>query len=183
MWPSWDSELFKWINLHHTELFDSVMIFFSNKYVWIPFYLLIFYYLIRKFKQQSWKPIVYLIISVAISDQICSSILKPWIQRLRPCHEASFQSWIHLADGCGGQFGFCSSHAANSFALAIGLYLITKNKNMLYLIIAWASIISYSRIYLGAHYPLDVIVGGLIGMGVAFGIKRIMNYELIIYNS
>ncbi len=167
MWPNWDIELFKWINQQHSDFLDPIMIFFSNKYVWIPFYLLLVSFLIKKFKKNSWKGIVYLIASVAISDQICSSILKPWTQRLRPCHEPNFQSWIYLAEGCGGQFGFCSSHAANSFALAIGFYVLTKNKSWLNAMIVWATIISYSRIYLGAHYPIDVLVGAGIGVSVA----------------
>ncbi len=167
MWPNWDTELFKWINQHHSDLLDPVMVFLSNKYVWIPFYLLLIGHLIKKFKKNAWKGILYLLASIAISDQICSSILKPWTQRLRPCHESAFQTWIHLADGCGGQFGFCSSHAANSFALAIGFYVLTKNKPWLYAMISWAALISYSRVYLGAHYPIDVLVGAGIGTAVA----------------
>lgn len=175
MWPNWDTLLFKWINQHHSSGLDSIMIFFSNKYVWIPLYLYLIGLLIYRFKHTAWKYILYLIVSVAISDQICSSFLKPLIQRIRPCHEAGFQSWIHLAEGCGGQFGFCSSHAANSFALAIGFYLITKNKAWLYVLVCWASIIAYSRIYLGAHYPIDVIVGAGVGTAVAVILKRIVN--------
>ncbi len=175
MWPNWDTELFRWINLHHSIELDSIMIFFSNKYVWIPLYVYLIGFLIYRFKNIAWKYILYLIFSVAISDQICSSILKPLIQRLRPCHEESFQSWIHLANGCGGQFGFCSSHAANTFALAIGIYLITQQKAWLYVLVAWATMVSYSRIYLGAHYPIDVIIGAGIGVAVTIILKRIVN--------
>jgi undecaprenyl-diphosphatase len=79
-----------------------------------------------------------------------------------------FQSWIHLPDGCGGMYGFCSSHAANSFAVAVGFYLLTKNKRIGAALMIWASVISYSRIYLGAHYPLDVIMGALVGTAGAW---------------
>lgn len=173
MWPNWDTLLLKWINQHHSNELDALMIFFSNKFVWIPLYLYFIGILIYRFKKNAWKSILYLIVSVTISDQICSSILKPIIQRIRPCHEQSFQSWIHLAEGCGGQFGFCSSHAANSFALAIGFYLITQNKTWLYILLGWAAIISYSRIYLGAHYPIDVIVGAGIGASMSTLLYRV----------
>jgi undecaprenyl-diphosphatase len=86
-----------------------------------------------------------------------------------------------LPAGCGGQFGFCSSHAANSFAIAVGFYLLTKNKLAGTALILWASIISYSRIYLGAHYPLDVIVGALVGGIGAWGLFKA--YERLIKKS
>lgn len=178
MWPNWDFELFKWINQHHSGLLDPIMIFLSNKYVWIPLYLVIIYYLIKTYQKKAWKVILYLIAIVAISDQICSSLLKPWVQRLRPCHETAYQAWIHLADGCGGQFGFCSSHAANSFALAIGFYFLNKKKSWLYAMIIWAFLISYSRIYLGAHYPIDVIVGAGIGCSLAVLGRIVVRYEV-----
>jgi undecaprenyl-diphosphatase len=86
-----------------------------------------------------------------------------------------------LPAGCGGQFGFCSSHAANSFAIAVGFYLLTKHKKAGIALVFWASIISYSRIYLGAHYPLDVFVGALVGTVGAWGLFK--TYERLIKKS
>jgi undecaprenyl-diphosphatase len=163
MFPSWDAHLFRLINEAHQPWLDGPMEIISGKLTWIPLYALLIYYLCKEFRQSVWKAIVYLLSTILFADQFSSSLLKPLFKRLRPCHVEEFQSWIHLPDGCGGMYGFCSSHAANAFAVAIGFYLLTKNKVAGAALVLWASLISYSRIYLGAHYPLDVIAGALVG--------------------
>jgi undecaprenyl-diphosphatase len=163
MFPTLDTDLFRLINEAHQPYLDGPMEIISGKLTWIPLYGLLIYFLYKRYKSACWKAIVYLLSSVVFADQFSSSLLKPLFKRLRPCHVAEFQSWIHLPAGCGGMYGFCSSHAANSFAIAVGYYLLTKNRSAGVALILWASLISYSRIYLGAHYPLDAIVGGLVG--------------------
>jgi undecaprenyl-diphosphatase len=153
----------------------------SGKLTWIPLYVTLIYFLSKQYKKENWKSVLYLVSSVVFADQFSSSLLKPFFKRLRPCHVDEFQSWIHLPAGCGGQFGFCSSHAANSFAIAVGFYLLTKNKSAGLALVLWASIVSYSRIYLGAHYPLDVIVGAFVGGIGAWGLFRA--YERLIKKS
>ena len=181
MFPTWDAHLFRLINQAHQPWLDGLMELISGKLTWIPLYLLLIYFLYQRFKLACWKPVLYLLASVAVADQFSSSLLKPLFKRLRPCHVDEFQSWIHLPAGCGGMFGFCSSHAANSFAIAVGFYLLTKNKSAGIALVLWASIISYSRIYLGAHYPLDVIVGALVGGIGAWGLFKA--YERLIKKS
>jgi undecaprenyl-diphosphatase len=168
MFPAWDSDLFKLINEAHVHWLDQPMVIISGKLTWIPLYLFLVSLLYKKYKINFWKPVLYLISTIIFADQVSSSILKPFFKRLRPCHVAEFQSWIHLPDGCGGLYGFCSSHAANAFALAIGFFLISKNKVLGITLIIWAIIICYSRIYLGAHFPLDVMTGAIIGSLGAF---------------
>lgn len=181
MFPTWDAHLFRLINQAHQPWLDGLMELISGKLTWIPLYLLLIYFLYQRLKLACWKPVLYLLASVAVADQFSSSLLKPFFKRLRPCHVDAFQSWIHLPAGCGGMFGFCSSHAANSFAIAVGFYLLTKNKSAGIALVLWASIISYSRIYLGAHYPLDVIVGALVGGIGAWGLFKA--YERLIKKS
>ena len=163
MFPTWDSDLFQLINQAHEPWLDQPMVIISGKLTWIPLYAFLIYLLYIEHKSKVWKTILYLISTVVFADQVSSSILKPLLKRLRPCHVEAFQSWIHLPDGCGGLYGFCSSHSANAFAIAIGFYLVSKNRPMGAILIVWATLIAYSRIYLGAHYPLDVIMGAIIG--------------------
>ena len=181
MFLTWDAHLFRLINEAHQPWLDGPMEIISGKLTWIPLYLMLIYFLYQRFRLACWKPVLYLLASVAVADQFSSSLLKPLFKRLRPCHVDEFQSWIHLPAGCGGMFGFCSSHAANSFAIAVGFYLLTKNKSAGIALVLWASIISYSRIYLGAHYPLDVIVGALVGGIGAWGLFKA--YERLIKKS
>lgn len=168
MFPTWDSALFRLINEAHVSWLDEPMVIISEKLTWIPLYAFLIYLIYKESKTQVWKSILYLISTVIFADQISSSVLKPLFKRLRPCHVEAFQSWIHLPDGCGGLYGFCSSHSANAFAVAIGFYLVTKNKPISTLLVLWASLIGYCRIYLGAHYPLDVLIGAIIGGSGAF---------------
>ena len=181
MFPSWDAHLFRFINEAHQPWLDGPMEIISGKLTWIPLYGLLIYVLYKQYKLKFWKSVLYLISTVVFADQFSSSLLKPLFKRLRPCHVDTFQSWIHLPAGCGGQFGFCSSHAANSFAIAVGFYLLTKHKKAGIALVFWASIISYSRIYLGAHYPLDVFVGALVGTVGAWGLFK--TYERLIKKS
>ena len=177
MWPIWDKELFKWVNQHHSELLDPVMIILSNKYVWIPFYVFLIVTIYKEYKFHFYWFLSYLIACIVLADQFSSSLLKPLFKRLRPCHVDEFQSWIYLADGCGGQFGFCSSHAANSFGLTFAYFLISKNKTLFWIMFGWATAVSYSRIYLGVHYPLDVLTGALVGLGSALILQFIFRLK------
>ncbi|MBL4657732.1 MAG: phosphatase PAP2 family protein [Flavobacteriales bacterium] len=161
---SLDIALFLFLNgLYHLSI-DPLMLWISDKYVWIPFYIFLLALVVRKHELKSLLIIVpALIILITLSDQISVHVFKNGFERLRPCYNEDVQGIVHLVGNCGGQFGFISSHATNSFALAAFLTLVMKTRSFTYMIIAWAAIVSYSRIYLGVHYPADIIGGMVIG--------------------
>ena len=159
-----DTTLFLYLNGLHAPWLDRLMVLFTERNTWIPFYALLIIWLAGRFGWRAVGLLLTLALAVAASDQACSSVLKPLTLRLRPCHEAALQPLIHPVLPCGGLFSFASSHAATTFALAIGLWLLLGQRfGSLRWVCVWATLVSYSRIYVGAHYPLDVLAGAGIG--------------------
>lgn len=159
----------------HTEALDSAMFWISEKYTWIPFYAILLGIIIWKFKVKAVYVLLGIGFVILFADQITSGFMKPFFERFRPCHEPDLSGTVYIVEKCGGKYGFASSHAANTFGLATFIYLVF---NTLYRyagwLFLWALIVSYSRIYLGVHYPLDILVGGIIGILIAWIIYQIM---------
>lgn len=175
-----DTQAFLWLNSIHNDFFDPIMAWISGRNSWFPFYAIIIGSLVWFQKRKSMGMLLMIIFSVIIADQVSSGILKPLIHRLRPCHEPAIQQLVHLVGNCGGQFGFCSSHAANTFALITCLILLFgKQFAGLKFLYIWAIIVSYSRIYVGVHYPIDVLSGAGIGVLAALFCRKIYHYFLL----
>ena len=170
-----DTDLFLYLNGLNTPFWDPIMIYFSGKLEWIPRYLVLAYFMYTKFGWRMVWPLIGVALVVTFADQTSVHLFKNVFERLRPCHNPEIKELIHLAAGkCYGKFGFVSSHAANSFGVAVFLAFLFRLRWFSFSILAWAAIVSYSRIYLGVHYPGDIIVGGLLGAVCGYAVWNLL---------
>ena len=163
---SLDSDLFLFLNGLHTDGMDKAMLLVTDMWVWLPLYLLLIYWAVRQYGKRCWWVFVAVGLVVLCSDQLASHVCKPLFHRLRPCYNDDFQNLIYLPKGlAGGQYGFVSSHAANTFGVATFLTAALRKFRPWTAIVLffWAFVSSYSRIYIGFHYPGDIVCGALLG--------------------
>lgn len=177
-----DSDLFLFLNGLHAEWMDKVMVAITQMWVWVPLYLLLIYWTIKQYGKRSWWIILAVAIVVLCSDQLSSHVCKPLFHRLRPCYNADLQDLIHLPKGmAGGPYGFVSSHAANTFAVAAFLTAALRKdyKWMGFVLYPWAFISSYTRIYIGYHYPGDIVCGALLGILIGLILWKVFQLVII----
>ncbi|MDR0976861.1 MAG: phosphatase PAP2 family protein [Prevotellaceae bacterium] len=171
-----DADLLLAINGWHSSFFDSFMMVYSGKWIWVPMYAALLYTMLRNL---SWKLLILGVISVAlvitITDQLTATVLRPVIARLRPANLANpLSELVHIVDGYrGGAYGFPSAHAANSFGLATTVWLLFRKPWLTSFFMAWAVLTCYSRAYLGVHYPGDLLAGTIIGVAAAWVVYRL----------
>lgn len=175
-----DRELFSFLNSFHSDFFDVVMYWVSYKYTWIPLYALLVFLLVKHYKKSSLFAILAIALMITATDQGCN-FFKHNVKRPRPCREeAELQPKARTLEAyhCS-KYGFFSAHAANSMAIAFLMtsLLVPFYSKIAWFLIPWAIVTAYSRVYLGVHYPLDIICGGVFGLIIARITIKILNFN------
>jgi undecaprenyl-diphosphatase len=162
------------------------MLAVSNAFWWLPFFIWLFYALFKAYPGKAFLWILLAIaLSITLTDRLSVMAFKEVFLRYRPCHNITLMDQVHLVkEYCGGQYGFVSSHAANYGGLAVLFYKLLKFQypKSYIIFIFWAFLIGYSRIYLGVHYPLDVIGGWILGIMIGLIVFNLIKKPLSRYS-
>ena len=172
-----DKETFIYLNSLGSSTFDNFWLLISDKKSSIPLYIFLIYFLKKNLNSKHFiNSIIFIGLLILFTDQI-SGFFKDYYERLRPCHDQLIISKIRIVkESCGGLYSFFSSHASNSFALASFFYFLMSKKNRyIKLLFVWALIVSYSRIYIGVHFPLDIICGTFFGLFSGYLFSWVLN--------
>jgi membrane-associated phospholipid phosphatase len=167
---SLDYKIWYYLNaVWHNPVLDAFIPFLRNPWTWAPVYLFLLLFMPANYKRAGWMWCVFFILTFAISDYVSASVIKPYFHRLRPCNNPAFMNTVHLLVNCGSGNSFPSSHASNHFALGIfsALTLQYHVRRVWLIALSWAVLVSYAQIYVGVHYPFDILFGALIGTAAA----------------
>ena len=156
-------------------IFDKLMPLLRQPFTWIPLHAYVLYYSVKKTKKRVWQFIVLSLLTFAITDSVSARLLKPLFGRLRPCHEPELGSLMRGLVDCGGMYSMPSSHAANHFGLAafwyFAIHTITGQKwKWLWV---WAAVVCFAQVYVGVHFPGDVLVGSIMGTLTGMGAAKV----------
>lgn len=172
-----DAQLFLFLNGLHADWLDPIMVAITEMWPWIPLYILLLFMVFKQYGKRGWWILLAVAVVILCSDQLSAHVCKPLFQRLRPCFNPDLEGLVHLPKGLpGGRYGFVSSHAANTFAVAAFLTAALREsyRHIGWWIYGWAFISSYSRIYVGVHYPGDIFAGAVLGILIGLIIWRLM---------
>lgn len=175
-----DRSLFYYINNRWSnDAFDAVMPFIRNQYLWVPFYLFLLVFVLTNFRSKAWWWLLFFLATFALTDLISAQVIKVLVERPRPCVDPIASETVRMLIPCSYSYSFVSSHATNHFGLAMFMFMSMKqfSKRWIWLVFAWAFIIGFAQIYVGAHFPVDVFCGSLLGMFIGDRTAKIFNKQ------
>lgn len=179
---AWDQWLFIKINTFWTNDFlDSIFPWYRDSNAWVPLYLFLLLFAFINFGWRIWPWVLFFILTVALTDQLSSGLIKGLVQRPRPCNDEDMMHYVKtLLGGCSGGYSFPSSHATNHFGMACFIYFTMKPyfKKWGNLFFLWAASIAYGQVYVGVHYPLDVLGGAIVGSLVGMMTSSVFNRRI-----
>lgn len=176
----WDQTVLFHVNqVWQNSLFDTVMPWMRESVIWLPLYLFFIVLAIYNFGKKGFYWVLFLIATIALSDQVSSHLIKPWVARVRPCNDPFMLQYLKLrVSHCSGGFSFTSSHAANHFSIA--MFIVTSLKaftgKKINWLFVWAGIICYAQMYVGVHYPLDITGGTIVGLACGWLTARVFQH-------
>lgn len=180
-----DEQLFVYLNSLGSDSWDTLWLYITNKFTWIPLYAILLYFVYRHFGIKNMLIIMLLVaVMITITDQL-ANFFKHGFERPRPCREEHLKEIIrYVAPRCG-RYGYFSAHAASTMALAVFLGLLFQKtyKNLIFLLLFWAAVVGFSRIYVGVHYPLDTLTGMCIGALTGWLIYTVFQRFKVPHNS
>lgn len=174
-----DNDILLYINQCNNALLDNVMLKFSSTWTWSLMLLTVAFVVLKNRPLREGMAILAcMLLCVLFADQISASLIKPWICRLRPTHDPDLMFQIRYIEGTGGLYGFVSSHAANTFAIATFFAFLFRHRPTSVCLFVWAIIVSISRIYLGKHFPTDVLAGAALGVSVGCVVYYVLQFSM-----
>jgi undecaprenyl-diphosphatase len=172
-----DYQIFELLNSHLTHpLLDAVMPYWRDKLSWLPLYVVAAGWILYRYRRAGLGLLLVVALAVGTADQISSTLIKKSVKRERPCREQRLQPAARVLTGCGGGYSFPSSHASNHFALASLLALSwarAASSRWRWALFLWAGSIAYGQVYVGLHYPVDVLFGALLGTAIGWAASRL----------
>jgi len=179
-----DQEIFFAVNNGmQNSFFDTICPIIRDQRTWYLLYVVIIFFFYRAFGKKTIAILIGAIVLILISDQLSANLIKNLVERFRPCSDPEIRNKVHLLVNCGNGFSFVSAHATNHFAIALYVSgFFRSHKWVLPTAIIWASLISFSQVYVGVHYPFDVICGALLGILLGYGIQRLVYTKILKLN-